>query len=136
MASYARQLDFFGIELGVIGGGVPGVDVVKELADEPSTYRVTDASSEQRLYFMWNRPNPLSQFDRRLLQQAGVQLSNRQILKFISSKLENETLAVLELKYANSNGYDSVSKIAKTVFQCKPDGAGYRFEVISQRYRK
>jgi hypothetical protein len=71
-----------------------------------------------------------------LLQLGGVQLENRQILKFIPKDLENVTLANLELEYARSKGYRSVTQIAKTVFECKSFGAGYRFEVTSQRYRK
>ena len=75
------------------------------------------------------------QFDRQLLQQAGVQLPNRQMLKFIPTDLENE-LARLELDYARERGHQSVTEIAKTVFESKGSGDGYAFEVISQRYRK
>ncbi len=136
LASYAKQLDFFKIELGAVGGTVQGVDVVNNLAGGPNTYRIVDTESEKRIYFMWNRLSPLLQFDRQLLQQGGVQLENRQILKFIPKELENVALANLELDYARSKGYRSVNQIAKTVFECKPYGGGYRFEVTSQRYRK
>ena len=136
LKSYTKQLDFFGIELGVVGGTVQGVDLMKDLVDGPSIRRIVDTAAEKRLYFMWNRPSPLSQFDRQLLQQGGVPLANRQILKFIPSDLENVILANLELDYARSKGFQSVTAIAKTVFECKPHGAGYRFEVTSQRYRK
>jgi hypothetical protein len=75
------------------------------------------------------------QFDRQLLQQAGVALPGRQMLKFIPQELENQ-LAHTELEYAQSKGYQSVTQIAKTVFESKPGGDGYQFEVIEQRYRK
>ncbi|MEM1067418.1 MAG: hypothetical protein AAGG48_02270 [Planctomycetota bacterium] len=136
LRTYAVQLDFYKIELGAIGGSIQGVDVAKNLAaGRPSTYRVVDTASEKRLYFMWNSPSPLMQFDRQLLQQAGVSLPNRQMLKFIPKDLENQ-LAQIELDYSASKGYPSVTQIAKTVFESKSDGSGYKFEVISQRYRK
>ena len=75
------------------------------------------------------------QFDRQLLQKAGIQLPNRQMLKFIPKDLEN-LLAQIELDYSKSKGHPSVTEIAKTVFESKSDGSGYKFEVVSQRYRK
>ena len=84
---------------------------------------------------MWNSPSPLMQFDRQLLGKAGIPLPNRQMLKFIPTQLENE-LAQIEKTYWESKGYTSVTQIAKTVFESKADGRGYKFEVTSQRYRK
>lgn len=133
--SYATQLDFYKIELGAIGGSIQGVDVANNLAGRASTYRIVDTGAEKRLYFMWNSPSPLMQFDRQLLQQASINLTNRQMLKFIPKDLENQ-LAQIELQYSASKGYPSVTQIAKTVFESKPDGRGFKFEVISQRYRK
>jgi hypothetical protein len=132
---YATQLDFYKIELGAVGGSIQGIDAAKNLAGSPNTYRIVDTTAEKRLYFMWTTPSPLMQFDRQLLQQAGVQLPNRQMLKFIPNDLENE-LAHMELEYAKSKGYNSVTQLAKTVFESKASGDGYAFEVISQRYRK
>ena len=90
---------------------------------------------EKRLYFMWNSPSPLMQFDRQLLGKAGIPLPNRTMLKFIPVTLENQ-LANIEKEYWESKGYTSVTQIAKTVFESKADGRGYKFEVTSQRYRK
>lgn len=136
LRTYATQLDYYNIELGAIGGSIQGVDVAMNLAGgSPQKYRVMDTESEKRLYFMWNSPSPLMQFDQQLLQQASIPLSNRQMLKFIPKDLENQ-LAQIELEYSTSKGYPSVTQIAKTVFESKPDGGGYKFEVISQRYRK
>ena len=136
IGAYSKQLDFFGIEPGAIGGNIQGVDVANKLVGSPQKYRIVDTESEKRLYFMWSTPSALMQFDRQLLQSAGIQVANRQILKFIPKDLEDKTLANLERDYYLSKGYKSVTQIAKTVFECKPDGAGFKFEVTSQRYRK
>lgn len=135
LRGYATQLDFYKIELGAIGGSIQGVDVASNLAGSPKKSRIVDTESEKRLYFMWTTPSPLMQFDRQLLQQAGIQLPNRQMLKFIPKDLENQ-LAQIELDYARSKGYNSVTQIAKTVFESKAADGGYAFEVVSQRYRK
>jgi hypothetical protein len=139
LSSYAGQLDFYGIELGALGGQIQGVDVVDQLAMRPRSRRLTGKSEREpyqnRLYFMWRSPSPLMEYDRQLLQQAGVQLRGRQMLKFVPPELEN-LLANLELEYAKSKGYTSVIDIAKTVFESKPSGNGYAFEVIEQRYRR
>ena len=132
---YATQLDFYQIELGAIGGSIQGVDVAKNLVGSPQTYRIVDTESEKRLYFMWNSPSPLMEFDRQLLQQAAIPLPTRQLLKFIPTDLENQ-LAQIELEYSTSKGHPSVTEIAKTVFESKPADGGYQFEVVSQRYRK
>ena len=132
---YATQLDFYQIELGAIGGSIQGVDVAKNLVGSPQKYRIVDTESEKRLYFMWNSPSPLMEFDRQLLEQAAIPLPNRQMLKFIPKDLENQ-LAQIELEYSTAKGHPSVTEIAKTVFESKPDGGGYKFEVVSQRYRK
>ncbi|MGB1925409.1 MAG: hypothetical protein ACPHL6_02700 [Rubripirellula sp.] len=133
--SYATQLDYFKIELGAIGGSIQGVDVASNLSSRIQKSRIEDTASEKRLYFMWNSPSPLMEFDRQLLNSAGVQLANRQMLKFIPKDLENQ-LAVIELEYSTSKGHPSVTEIAKTVFESKSDGGNYVFEVVSQRYRK
>ncbi|MFK8115391.1 MAG: hypothetical protein AB8B91_24555 [Rubripirellula sp.] len=134
-AIYSRQLDSFGIELGVVGG-VQGLDIASNLSKGPKKRHVQDASSEKRLYFMHTSANQLLQFEKQLLQKAGVASNARQLLKLIPKDLENITLANLELDYAKSKGHNSVREIAKTVFQCQADGGGYKFVVTSQRYRK
>ena len=133
---YATQLDFYRIELGAIGGSIQGVDVANSLAGTPKKRRIVNTEEEKRLYFMWTAPSPLMQFDRQLLQKADVSLAaNRQMLKFIPKELENR-LAQTELDYAKSKGHQSVTEIAKTVFESVPDGRGYTFQVVNQRYRR
>ncbi|TWU43939.1 hypothetical protein Q31b_14710 [Novipirellula aureliae] len=132
---YTSQLDFFQIELGAIGGSIQGVDTVKSLAGSPQKARIVDTENEKRLYFMWTTPGPLLQYDKQLLQKAGIPLPGRMILKFVPENLEAQ-LAQTEMEYAKANGRSSVEEIAKTVFESQPDGGGYQFEVVDQRYRK
>ena len=136
ITEYATQLDYYKIELGAIGGNIQGVDVATNLSSGPSSRRIVNTADEKRLYFMWTSPSPLMQFDRTLLRQANVSLQgNRQMLKFIPTQLENQ-LAQTELEYAKANGHASVVEIAKTIFESRATSEGFRFEVVSQRYRK
>jgi hypothetical protein len=75
------------------------------------------------------------QYDRQLLRKADVSLQGgRQMLKFIPTELENQ-LAQIELEYAQSKGHQAAKEIAKTIFESVADGSGYKFQVVSQRYR-
>lgn len=130
---YATQLDFYQIELAAIGGQIQGVDYAARLAGSPQTRR-GDSESEKRLYFMWTTSGPLMQYDRQLLQKAGVSLSDRQMLKFIPKDLEN-MLANIELEYSKSKGHPSVTEIAQTIFESRPADGGFTFVVIDQKYR-
>ena len=135
--TYANQLDFYKIELGVLGGGIQGVEVANNLSGSPQKRTITDTANEKRLYFMFNRPTPLQKFDQQLLGKAGATVgAKRTTLKFIPPELENR-LAQIELEYARGKGHESVKEIAKTVFKSEAESGGrYAFTVTSQRYRK
>lgn len=134
--SYAKQLDFYKIELGVLGGGVKGVEVASNVSTSPKKRVILDTKGEKRLYFRFNRPTPLQKFDQTLLGRAGARLgAGRTTLKFIPKDLE-AILATIELEYAREKGHNTVKEIAKTVFKSQPEGSKYAFKVISQRYRK
>ncbi|MEZ6088961.1 MAG: hypothetical protein R3C05_13230 [Pirellulaceae bacterium] len=136
MEAYAEQLDFYEIELGAFGGSVKGVDYASNLSKAPKKRTNPDSESEKRLYFRFTQSGPLERWDKSLLGKAGVNVGGgRFVLKFIPPNLEN-ILAHTELEYAKSKGYQSVTQIAKTIFESQPGGSGYQFVVTEQRYRK
>ena len=136
---YAQQLDFYKIELGAFGGGVQGIDYAHSLASRPTKRTLATAKDEKRLYFSWKTATPLAGFDRALLQQAGVSLNGRNIVRFIPGEaaddLEN-VLANIEKEYTEKAGHVWPNDVAKTVFESKSSDGGYAFEVIDQRYRR
>lgn len=122
---YAAQLDYFNIELGVIGGGSKGVDYVSGFAKKPRQRRHADGSAdEQRLYFTW-RTGQLQQFDRQLAQRAGLSVAGRRILQFYPADVENQ-LAVLEQAALNGR---PLKTVRKTHFGVQPKGDSYEFYV-------
>ncbi|MFN5395076.1 MAG: hypothetical protein ACK5EO_14340 [Planctomycetota bacterium] len=134
--SYAGQLDAFGIELAAIGGGIPTIDYASTLAKAPKA-RSSTRDQEKRLFFSYVTNNALMQFDKALLQSAGVNIKERTVLKFIPKELE-DTLALAEkAHYVEKRSKDfRVSDIAKTIFECKATKNGkFEWAVIDQRYR-
>ncbi len=134
--AYGQQLDYYKIELGAFGGGVSGLDYASNLASAPRKRHNDTPDEEKRIYFSWKSATPFIGYERAFLQQAGVALpAGRNVVRLIPTELENE-LAHKELEYAKTKGYQSVTQLAKTVFESKPAGSGYEFEVVSQRYRR
>jgi len=134
--SYAGQLDAFGIELAAIGGGIPTIDYASTLAKAPKA-RSSTRDQEKRLFFSYVTNNALMQYDKALLQSAGVNIKERTVLKFIPKELE-DTLALAEkAHYVEKRSKDfRVSDIAKTIFECKATKNGkFEWAVIDQRYR-
>lgn len=135
--SYATQLDFFNFELGVLGGGVKGVEAVSNVSKGGKKRLITDTGNEKRIFFRFGRPTPLQKFDEELLAKSGASVSGkgRYTIKFIDKNLENQ-LARLEIDYAKEKGHNLIQEVAKTIFQTEADGSGYKFLITSQRYRK
>ena len=136
-APYAQQLDFYQIELASIGGGVKTVDYASRFTSSPQSRSGSSADENKtgRLYFMWRQENPLKDFDRQLLETAGVRTQGRQILKFIPKSLEG-ALEQAEKRYFLDKGKTTIKQVAKTIFESRPAaGGGYEFVVIEQRYR-
>lgn len=122
---YARQLDFFKIELGVLEK--KQVTYASNLSFPKPTLRTGPGGpAEQRLYFSW-RHGQLREADRELVQRAGVQAAGKLVLQFYPDEVE-QMLLHLERDY---RGLDA-SKIRRTVYAIRKQGAGYEFYVIDQ----
>jgi len=132
LETYAKQLDFFGIELGVL---LPDNHLlyIRDLSKAQPTVRQGPADRETRYYFTW-RQGELVSADMELLHKAlGNQaqtLKDRLLLKFLPDQWAAH-LAELEKQYAA----DKTKKIRKTRFGIRPAGEGYEFYVMEQTYR-
>lgn len=122
---YARQLDFFGIELGVVGSGNQ-IHYAYNLSKPKPDTRTAPGAEEKRLYMSW-RQGSLQQADRELLNRAGINHSGRIVVQFYPPETENQ-LAVIERDY---RGLEP-TQIRKTRFGVKSSGGGFAFYVIDQ----
>jgi hypothetical protein len=128
---YKRQLDFFGIELGVAGGGIETVDYVKDFTSaKPTTRLAQDPKQEKRIRFLY-RDGPLKRADRELAHAAGIQVEGRIVFQFHTTEIY-QTLLKLENDRMKPH---YISEVVRTVFGVRKAGEGYEFYVIRQDYR-
>lgn len=121
---YAKQLDFFKVELAVIDGDQ--VTYVNNLSSSTPTTRVASGEKEKRLYMSW-RQGTLKQADRQLLAKAGIDSGSKLVVQFYPPDVENR-LAQLELSFANRKP----GQIRKTRFAVRAQGDGFEYYVLDQ----
>ncbi len=126
---YARWLDFFGIELGVLGSDNK-VYYAYNLSRATPSVRVGEPAQEQRL-FMNPTDSQFAAFDRQLATKAGIADKGQIILQFYPPK----TQAILYDLEQNRAGARTPEQIRHTVFRVKPSGEGFEFSVEEQSYR-
>jgi hypothetical protein len=126
---YAKQLDFFQVELGVAGGGNPNVDYLSNLSQARPTVRVGDPKEERRLRFL-HRSGELRAGDRQLAAKAGVKTDGRVVFQFYSEATYRSLLAL----EATRKGNRRIKDVRRTVFGVRPKGRQYEFYVIDQQY--
>lgn len=121
---YAQQLDFFGIELGVVGSG--NVTYVRRLTQATPEKREGVADDEKRLYMSW-RQGGLKQADIALLKRAGIDTQGKIALQFYPADVENR-LAQLEASFAGR----TPMQIRRTRFGVRGQPGAFEFYVIDQ----
>jgi hypothetical protein len=132
---YARQLDYFKIEVGAIMDGK--IHYVTQLASPRPTIRVAPGGSDdKRLYFSW-RTGGRRQIDLNLLNKAGVAASgNAIVLQFYPTETE-QYLARMERDYLEkAKATKDLRIVRKTKFLVVRDKGGkpYDFEITKQEY--
>jgi len=129
LEEYARQLDYFGIELGVVHAKRSELVYVSNLSRATPTKRVVQSGrDEERLYMTWQGGRRQAA-DTKLLQKAGVDPAGGFIVHFYPAQTE-QLLAQAERKYANR----PESEIRRTYFVIVPSRNGYSFAVTMQTY--
>jgi hypothetical protein len=128
---YGQWLDFFHIELGVLGQDNKIYYVYNLTQDKPDV-RVGDPKlqPEQRLY-MNPTDSQFASLDRQLATKAGVADKGRIILQFYPLEAQT-TLEGLEKQRA---GARTREQIRSTVFRVTHRGSSFEFSVEDQTYR-
>ncbi len=126
---YAKELDFFKIELGVLLPGKRLVYLSNLSQAAPAKREVSTGKDEDRLYMTW-RGAGRSRADIDLFKKAGVDATSGVIIHFYPAETE-QMLARLELEFRNK----PLKSIQRTYFLVRPDGVGgYKFAVTRQTY--
>ena len=126
---YAKQLDFFKVELAVAGGGSPVVEYISNLSSAKPTVRVGDPKNEHRLRFL-HRSGELRAGDRQLAAKAGIKTEGRDVFQFYSEATYKSLLAL----EATRKGNRRIKDVRRTVFGVKSNQGRYEFYVIDQQY--
>lgn len=124
--AYAKELDFFGIELAAVSADGKVVYARNFSQPKPTIYG-NRAEPESRLYMQWRPGSARSETDRRLLAKSGVDVGGKTLVQFIPPAVE-ERLAQLEQAFAKLDA----KKIRKTRFAVRKQGAVYEFFVEEQ----
>jgi hypothetical protein len=126
---YAKQLQFFGIELGALLPDGRLAYLSDLTAAVPNIRYVNSGASESRLYMTWQGGERRSA-DVQLFAKAKIDIhADTLIFHFYPKNTEN-MLAQLEVTYRNR----PVSQIRRTYFSVEPEGGKYRFSVYRQIY--
>ncbi|MDX1947275.1 MAG: hypothetical protein SFU86_17875 [Pirellulaceae bacterium] len=126
---YARQLDFFEVELAVAGGGNPNVEYVTKLASSKPVVRIGNPKDEKRLRFM-HRSGELRQADRQLVAKAGLNPAGRVVFQFYPQKTYTQLLTLEN----DRMGARRIKDVRKTIFGVRGSAGRYEFYVIDQQY--
>ena len=129
LLEYAQWLDFFHIELGVLGDDNK-VYYAKSLSREKPEVYVGDPAKEQRL-FMNPTDSQFAALDRQLAAKAGIGSKGRIILQFYPP----ETQAILYSLEQDKAGTRKKESIRGTVFRVTRTGNSFEFSVAEQTYR-
>ena len=121
---YARQLDYFRVELAVIEDN--HMVYVSNFSNAQPTRRIGSGADDKRLYFLW-RGQGRKGSDLALLAKAGLDVGDKVIFQFYSPEVE-QTLSQLEVKYKGRQP----GEIRSTRFDVVGDVGDYHFEVLAQ----
>ena len=127
LTEYAKQLDFFNIELGsVLPDG--RIAYITGLAGTPKVRYGTSGKDEKRLYMKWEG-GERRKADEKLFLKAGITVGRQVIFHFYPQQTE-QMLVQLEMAFAKRN----LREVRRTYFVVNTQGAGYEFQVTRQMY--
>ncbi len=124
---YARQLDFFKIEIGAVSKDGK-IEYISNVSARKPHKRVGKSQSEYRLAIGWKK-GTLYAADRRLLSKAGIASEKKELRHYFPTEVQAH-LAELQRAYADRESAD----IRRTRFALRPKakGDGYEFVVVEQ----
>lgn len=124
---YARQIDFFKIEIGAVSKKGK-IEYISRVTRPKPDKHVGDARSDYRLRIGWKK-GTLHAADRKLLSKAGINSEGKDLFHYFPIEVQVQ-LADLERAYAKREPGD----IRRTRFLLKPKtkADGYEFVVVEQ----
>lgn len=129
LKSYARQLDFFNIEIGcAFKDG--RIFYASQLSGSPVKREARLNSDDKRLYMNWQGGERIKA-DLELLAKAGVPSPESGTVLHFYDPATEQIMARVEMEYAGK----PIEQIRRTYFQVRRAGSGYEFFVTDQKLR-
>jgi len=126
---YAKQLEFFGIELGALLPDGRLAYLSKLNQPIPAVRYAAGGSGEQRLYMTWQGGDRRSA-DVELFKRSAVKVEADTVIFHFYPKATEQKLARLELDYRGR----PLTQIRRTYFSVESAQGGYQFSVVRQVY--
>ena len=130
--TYAKQLSFFSIDIGVVAEAKQSI---KRLADPGGARRVisSDRKTEAKnIYFIHKKQRFLA-WDRALAERAGIDTNAALTVLFYNDQTR-QIIRVVEATKLQELG-KTLADVKNTIFKVVPSGNGYQFEVTDIIYR-
>lgn len=131
LEEYARQLDFFKIDMGVLFIGSDTITVFSNLSSPSPRKKTITATTMPKgsLPFTW-QGGGRKEADIKLLQKAGIANAGSGIIFHFYPKETQQLLFKTEQSYRNKK----TEEIRRTYFRVQRAGSGYEFKVTRQSY--
>lgn len=126
---YARQLDYFNIEIGAVAQDNK-IEYISKLSERKPEKRVGRREEDDRLYITW-KSGTLEAADRKLLGKARINVQRKEILHFIPAETQ-DLMEKAQREYADRE----VDEIKRTRFKVREKNSGYEFVVVEQERRR
>lgn len=125
---YAKQLDYFKLELGALLRNGQMIYLSNVSSEKPVVRTASSGADEKRLYMTWQGGERRTS-DISLFKKAGHDVTGAILFHFYPKETENRLLQI-EKQYRNKN----FDEIRRTYFVVRGDRSGYSFEVTRQTY--
>ena len=123
--TYAKQLSFFSIDIGVVSETKQSI---KRLVDPAGAKRVVNSNRKteaKNLYFVHKKQRFLA-WDRLLAERAGIDTENSLTVQFYPEKTR-QVIRGVEAARLKELGKE-LKEVKNTILKVVPDGRGYKFE--------
>lgn len=127
---YGKQLDFFGIELGLLTADGKLIYLSRLAQPTPAVRTANTGKGENRLYMTW-QGGARRRADLQLFQRARIEPGASVLMQFYPPQIETQ-LVRLEIDYKKR----ALPEIRRTYFSTRPIDSGYEFFVTRQTYFK
>lgn len=123
---YARQLDYFKVEIAAVSDD-GRVEYISRVADRKPLKHVGKRDDDPRRYLGW-KSGKLHAVDRRLLTKAGINTNRKVLTHYFPAEVQH-VMEQLERAYAEREPRE----IRRTRFEIRPlQNGGYEFVVVEQ----